>query len=78
MQCMQLGKERLYETYVAYLHVGFFSDTIKARNFNLCMSITLVGVYIVILGLMALALFQGHRFVRNINCKLHFFDSCPL
>ena len=28
------------------------------------------GLYIVILGLMTLTLFQGHRYVRNINCKL--------
>ena len=34
------------------------------------MVIALLGVYIVILGLMILTLFQGHRCVRNVNCKL--------
>ena len=29
-------------------------------------------------GLVALTLFQGHRCVRNINCKLRVLDSCPL
>ena len=51
-------------------NVGFFPDTIKARSFNLCMVITLLGVYIVILGLIILTLFQGHSCTRNINCKL--------
>ena len=27
---------------------------------------------------MTLTLFQGHRCVKNINCKLHVFDLCPL
>ena len=34
-------------------------------------------VYIVILGLMTLTLFQGHSCVRNINCKLHVWEYCP-
>ena len=37
-----------------------------------------VYVYIVILALMTLTLFQGHRCVRNINCKLRVLDFCPL
>ena len=32
-----------------------------------------LGVYRSILGLMSLTLFQGHRCVRNMNCKLRFF-----
>ena len=55
-------------------NVGFFPDTIKARSFNLCMVITLLGVYIVILGLMILTLFQDHSCTRNINCKLEVLD----
>ena len=47
---------------------GFFSDTINASSFKLCMVITLDGVYIVILDFMTLTLFQGHRCVRNIKC----------
>ena len=27
---------------------------------------------------MILTLFHGHRCVRNINCKLHVWDPCPL
>ena len=42
------------------------------------MIITLVRVYIVIVGLMTLTLFQGHRYVRNKNYRLHVLDSCPL
>ena len=48
------------------------------RSFKLCMVTTLLGVYIDILGLMTLALFQGHRYVRNIYGRLCFLDSCPL
>ena len=58
------------------LSVGFFSDVIKVRSFKLCVVITLLGVCIVISGLMTL--FQGHMFIRNINCKLHVLDFCPL
>ena len=57
-------------------YVAFISDTAKARSFKLCMIIILLGVYIFIVGLMTLTLFQGHRCVRNINCKLCFVDSC--
>ena len=39
---------------------------------------TFLGVDIVILGLMTLTLFQGHRCVRNIYCKLRALDSCLL
>ena len=41
------------------------------------MTVTLLMVYIVILGLMTLTLFQGHSCVRNINCKLHVWEYCP-
>ena len=34
------------------LDVAFFFDTIKGRYFKLCIFITLLGVYIVIVGLM--------------------------
>ena len=40
------------------------------------MIITLLQVYLIVLCLMTLTLFQGHRCVRNINCKLHVLDSC--
>ena len=40
--------------------------------------IALLGVYIAVLVLMTLTLPQGHRCVRNINCKLRVLDSCPL
>ena len=63
------------------INVGFFSDTIKTRSFKLCMIKTFLGVYIVILGLMILTLFQliqDHKCVRNINCNLSVSDSCPL
>ena len=42
------------------------------------MVMTLLVVYNVIPGFMTLTLFQGHRCVRNINCKLLVLDSCPL
>ena len=58
--------------------VGFFSDITTARSFKLCMFITSLGVYIVMVGLVTLDLFQGHRCVWNINCKLRIFDSCLL
>ena len=58
--------------------LAFFLDTIKARSLKLYMIITLVEVYIVILGLMTLTLFQGHVCVRNINCKSLVLDSLAL
>ena len=38
------------------------------------MIVTLLGVCIVIVGLMTLTWFQGHRCVRNINCQLCILD----
>ena len=32
------------------INVTFFSDTVKARSFKLCFTITLLGVYIFIVG----------------------------
>ena len=58
--------------------VRFFFDTIKASSFKLCMIITLLGVYIVIVVLMTLSLFQSHRGVRNKNRKLSVWESCPV
>ena len=69
---------------VPHLNKAFtlaFSQTlllIKARSLKLCMVITFLGVYIVIVGLITLILFQGHRCVRNTNCKLHVLDFCPV
>ena len=59
---------------------GFFLDNINVRSFKLCMIITLLGAYIVILGLMTLSLILFHceRCVRNINCALHVLDLCLL
>ena len=58
-------------------NVGFFLDIIKARSSRLFMVMIMLGVYIVSLGLMTLTLFQSHKCVRNVNCKLHVLDSCP-
>ena len=61
-------------------NIGFFSDSLKARSLKLCIVITLLGstLSFCFLGFMILALFQGHRFVRNVNCTWHVLDSCPL
>ena len=65
-------------------NVGFFSDTIKARSSTFCTTVTLLWVYIFFQHLMTLTLFQGHRCVWNVNCKLcvcAFFlilDHCSL
>ena len=42
------------------------------------MIVYLIGVYIAIVGLITLTVFQGHKCVRNINCRWHVFDCCPL
>ena len=55
-----------------HINIGFFLDTNELRSFKLCMSITLLGVYQFIPHLMTLTLFQGHRCVRIIKCKLLF------
>ena len=60
------------------LTLAVFSDTIKARYFKVCMIITLLGSTLSFVALMTLTLFQGHRCVRNINCKLGVLDFCPL
>ena len=52
---------------------GFFWDIIEVRSFKLCMVMTLLGIYVVNLHLMTLTLFQGHRCVRNVTCKLWFW-----
>ena len=61
-----------------HFDTAFFSDTVKMRSSKLCMIITLLEVYIFIVDLMTLTLFQGHRSVVNIKSKLCFLDSCPL
>ena len=50
----------------------FFMDTVWGKSSKLWMILTLLGAYRFILGLMTLALFQGNRCVRIINCKLFF------
>ena len=59
-------------------NVGYFLDNIKVRSFKLCMIVTLLGVFVAVLGLMTLILFQDHRGVRNIIYKLCIMDFCPL
>ena len=66
----------LYKENHTHFNIDFFSDTVKARSFKLCLIITLLEVYIFIVGLMTLTLFQGRRSIRNINCKFCFQDSC--
>ena len=47
------------------VNVGFFSDTIKAKSFKLCMIISMLGIYIVILGLMTLTMLKDYSCVRH-------------
>ena len=54
----------------------FFSHTGKTKFFKISMVITLLRVYIFIVDLMTLILFQSLGYVRNINCKLCFLESC--
>ena len=56
--------------------LAFFSATIKARLLKHGMIMTLLGVYISIVGLMTLILFQGHKGVRNLKCNLCILHSC--
>ena len=53
--------------------MSFLADTVQAKFFKLCIFITLFGAYEFIPGLMTLALFQGHRCVRVINCNSFYF-----
>ena len=46
-----------------------FSQTPLKQDLSNFARLSLLGVDIVILGLMTLTLFQGHRCVRNITCK---------
>ena len=57
-------------------NIAFLLDIVKVRSSKLCMIITLLMVYIVIVGLITFTLFQGHMYARNINFKLFFLDSC--
>ena len=71
--------------FLIFAHVqrrtAFFSGTLQARSFKHSMIIKLLGVYVFIVGLVILTLFQGHRCVRNMECKLcvlgSCLDSCP-
>ena len=49
-----------------------FTDSVQARFVKHCIIITLLGVYQFKPSLMTLTLFQGHRCVRIMNCKLFF------
>ena len=49
------------------MNVAFILNTIKARTFKHCMIITLLGVYVFIVGLMTLTLLQVHRCVRDMK-----------
>ena len=63
-------------------NIDIFMDTMKPTSFKLYMITTLLGIYIVILGLMTLTLFQGHKCVRmNIstaNCMFLILVMCSL
>ena len=48
---------------------GFFQTPLK-QNLKLCMIIILLGVYIVILGLMTLTLFQSHRCIQKYKLQI--------
>ena len=58
------------------INVGFFLGTSEAKSFKICLIRTLLGVYFIV-DLLILTLLQGHRYVRNINCKLRVLYSCP-
>ena len=73
--CVHVFKEGNWHIYSfeKKINVGFFSDTLKVRSFKFCMIITLIGVFIVILGLMILTLNQAllHKFkeiMHNVIC----------
>ena len=70
------SREITFRRFRKNFNIAFFLDTVKARSFKLCMIITLLGVYIFIIGLMTMILFQSHRFVFTINCKLCCLDPC--
>ena len=54
----------------------FFVRDCWAGSFKLCMIMTLIEVYIFMVGLMTSTFLHGHRCVRIINCKLCILDSC--
>ena len=60
---------------VKKLEPCFFLDNVIARSLKLCKIIALLGVYIFVVCLMILTLFQGNRCVRNLNCELYVLDS---
>ena len=59
-------------------NVGFFSNTIKAKSFKTAWLKPCLGSTLSALVLMNLVLFQGHKYVRNLNCKFRVLDFCPL
>ena len=52
-------------------NVGFFSDTIVLRSFKLCLIITLLGVYIVTVGLMT----NFHQF-STLPIQIYLWMMC--
>ena len=57
-------------------NVVIFLGNVISRSLKVCMLITLFGMYIFIVGLMSLTLFQSHSYVRTLNYKWCFWDSC--
>ena len=60
---------------------SFFSDTIKTRSFKMCMVITMLGIYIVTLGLMTVTLFKFTAVSEKIliaNCVFWILVLCSL
>ena len=55
-------------------NVGFFSDTMKARSFKLCMVITLLGFYVVILGLMTSDLVSRSQMCQKPKLQIACFE----
>ena len=51
------GDNSYISSFEKSFNVIIFSNTVKAKSFKLCMIITLLGVYIYIVGLMILILF---------------------
>ena len=56
--------------------VRFFSDLFKPRSLRFCMIIALQRVYSVIIIMITLTLFQGHKCLRKMNRPV--LDSFPL
>ena len=66
------GDNRRVSCFDKNFFVDFFMDSVQMNFFKRCIIVTLLRIYQFLPGLMTLTLFQDHRCVAIINCRLFY------